>query len=233
MSYKARNCELTLSEDPLVQIDENLQLEQDVFVPLSAARKLYVYETKDFWRQIKTAASAITASALYLNQYKKTHPDLLAKGDNLQGPVYVDSTAHISPSAKVGPNVAIGPGVVVNDGARIANAIVMEGSVIDKHAVVINSIVGSNCRLGQWARVDGEPEPVTEVKGQISVSVLASETTLAPETHVRSCIVLPNVSLVLWVVLTRRNCSTRAPRTRFSSNCLYFFFVALLDVMNI
>lgn len=46
------------AEDPLLQLqsDEILQLEQDVIVPLAAAKKMYVYETNDFWRQIKTAA---------------------------------------------------------------------------------------------------------------------------------------------------------------------------------
>jgi mannose-1-phosphate guanylyltransferase len=44
------------AEDPLVKQDENLQLEQDVIVPLVAGRKIYVYETTDFWRQMKTAA---------------------------------------------------------------------------------------------------------------------------------------------------------------------------------
>ena len=44
------------AEDPLVKPDEILRLEQDVIVPLAAAKKMYVYETKDFWRQIKTAA---------------------------------------------------------------------------------------------------------------------------------------------------------------------------------
>jgi mannose-1-phosphate guanylyltransferase len=44
------------AEDPLVQSDEMLRLEQDVIVPLAAARKMHVYETKDFWRQIKSAA---------------------------------------------------------------------------------------------------------------------------------------------------------------------------------
>lgn len=44
------------AEDPLVKQDENLQLEQDVIVPLAAARKIYVHETTDFWRQMKTAA---------------------------------------------------------------------------------------------------------------------------------------------------------------------------------
>lgn len=35
--------------------DERLSLEQDVLVPLSQTKKLFVYETKDFWCQIKTA----------------------------------------------------------------------------------------------------------------------------------------------------------------------------------
>lgn len=47
------------AEDPLVKQDENLQLEQDVIVPLAAARKIYVHETTDFWRQMKTAAYVI------------------------------------------------------------------------------------------------------------------------------------------------------------------------------
>ncbi|WOO77016.1 Mannose-1-phosphate guanyltransferase alpha [Vanrija pseudolonga] len=183
------------AEDPLVVLDENLQLEQDVIERLAAAKKLYVYESKDFWRQIKTAASAVTANSLYLQRFEKTHPDLLTKGPNITAPVYVHPTATIDPSAKVGPNVAIGPHVFLGEGARVVNAIILDNSTIDKHAVVVNAIVGSNSTLGQWARVDGEPEPETEVKGKISVSVLASDVQVLPETHVRSCIVLPNKSL--------------------------------------
>ena len=47
---------LTRRQDPLVPSDERLRLEQDVIVPLAAARKMYVYESKGFWRQIKSAA---------------------------------------------------------------------------------------------------------------------------------------------------------------------------------
>lgn len=184
------------AEDPLIESDENLQLEQDVIAPLASQRKMYVYETSDFWRQIKTAASAVTASSLYLRRFQKTNPDLLAPpAGNIIEPAFVHPTATIDATAKVGPNVAIGPGVTVGEGARVANAIILDGSTIDKHAVVVNSIVGSNARLGQWARVDGEPEPETEVSGQISVSIIGSEVSLAPEVHVRSCIVLPNVGL--------------------------------------
>lgn len=35
--------------------DQRLRLEQDVLGPLAGSKKLFVYVTKDFWRQIKTA----------------------------------------------------------------------------------------------------------------------------------------------------------------------------------
>jgi mannose-1-phosphate guanylyltransferase len=154
-----------------VKRDENLRLEQDVFVPMAAARKLYVHTSTDFWRQMKTAASAVTASSLYLSRYHKTSPELLQTGANIVGPCYIDPTARIDPTAKIGPNVAIGPFVNVGPGVRVKDAIVMEGSSLEQHACVLNSIVGTNCRLGAWSRVDGQPESEQD-KGQISVTVL-------------------------------------------------------------
>lgn len=141
-------------------------------------------------------SSAVTASSLYLSRYNKTNPSLLAKSSSSPSviqPCYIDPSATIAPSAKIGPNVAIGPFVNVGEGVRVKDAIVMEGSTLEKHACVLNSIVGTNCTIGPWARVDGLPEPEQDTK-QISVTVLATEVTLAPETLVRSCIVLPNVS---------------------------------------
>jgi mannose-1-phosphate guanylyltransferase len=75
----------------------------------------------------------------------------------------------------------------------------MEGTTLEKHSCVLNSIVGTNCTIGPWARVDGVPEPEQDTK-EISVTVLATEVELAPETLVRSCIVLPNVRGPLLLV---------------------------------
>lgn len=117
--------------------------------------------------------SAVTASSLYLKQFSKTDPTrLTASAPNVIQPVYIDPSAQIDPSAKIGPNVAIGPGVVVEKGVRVKDAIIMEGSTLADHSCVLNSIVGMDCQIGKWARVDGEPEPEEEVKGQISVTVL-------------------------------------------------------------
>ncbi|EKC98356.1 Psa2p [Trichosporon asahii var. asahii CBS 8904] len=193
------------SLNPLAPSDEKLQLEENVIAPLSAARKMTVFVCTEPWRQIKTAASALAASALYLDSYKAQHPELLyhqqqqkdqSSCPTIVEPVYIDPSASIDASAKIGPNVAIGPGVQVGDGVRICNAMVMEGSELASHAVVSQAIVGERCSLGLWARVDGEPEREDEEgKRDISVSVLASEVALMPEVHVRSCIVLPNKTL--------------------------------------
>lgn len=153
---------------------------------------LYIYKTD------KTASSAVTATALYLANYKSTNPSLLAPASpNIIPPTFIDPSAAIDPSAKIGPNVAIGPNVTVRQGVRIKDAIVLEGSTLEKHSCVLNSIVGTNSQIGAWSRVDGEQEFEKEVKGKISVTILASEVSLAPETMVRSCIVLPNVRQII------------------------------------
>lgn len=101
----------------------------------------------------------MTASSLYLGRFAKTNPSLLAKASaQVLSPSYIDPSAHIDPSAKIGPNVAIGPNVTIGAGVRVKEAIIMEGSTVEQHATVLNSIVGTNCHIGPWARVDGEPE---------------------------------------------------------------------------
>lgn len=145
-------------------------------------------------------SSAVTATALYLSNYKLTNPSLLAPpAPNIIPPTFIDPSATIDPSAKIGPNVAIGPNVTVGQGVRIKDAIVLEGSTLEKHSCALNSIVGTNSHIGAWSRVDGEQEFDREVKGKISVTILASEVSLAPETMVRSCIVLPNVRVYFFM----------------------------------
>ncbi|KFY08461.1 hypothetical protein V492_06208, partial [Pseudogymnoascus sp. VKM F-4246] len=48
--------------------NEVLRLEQDILADLADSRQFFVHETKDFWRQIKTAGSAVPANALYLQK---------------------------------------------------------------------------------------------------------------------------------------------------------------------
>lgn len=86
--------------------DEKLRLEQDLISPLSASHKLYMYETHEFWRQIKTAGSAVPANAAFLEQFSKQQPERLRKrgvagGPEIIGAVYIHPSAQIDPTAKV------------------------------------------------------------------------------------------------------------------------------------
>jgi mannose-1-phosphate guanylyltransferase len=190
------------AEDPFGEQDDLLRLEQDVIVPLAASKKMFVYESKDFWRQIKTAGSAVPASALYLAQFQKTNSKLLTPpgkagsgGPMILPPVFIDPTAEVDETAKIGPNVSLGPAVRIAAGARVKDAILMEGAFVDKHACVQNAIVGKDCKIGQWSRIDGEPAAMDGDGKQLDITILATNVTVAKETVIRSCIVLPSKTL--------------------------------------
>ncbi|KLU93035.1 hypothetical protein MAPG_11976, partial [Magnaporthiopsis poae ATCC 64411] len=55
-------------EDEGESQNEVIRLEQDILSDMADNKQFFVYETKDFWRQIKTAGSAVPANALYLQQ---------------------------------------------------------------------------------------------------------------------------------------------------------------------
>ncbi|CAO3626907.1 unnamed protein product [Cunninghamella blakesleeana] len=185
--------------------DDRLRLEQDLLRPLSENRKLYVYVTKQPWRQIKTAGSAVGANALYLEQQAKENPDRLAKknpnGPEILGAVYIHPSAQIDPSAKIGPNVSIGPRVHVGKGVRIKDAIILDNVQIGSASCVLHSVIGWNSKIGSWARVEGSSIAdhniammENGIKSQ-SITILGKEVSVMDETIIRNCIVLPHKEL--------------------------------------
>lgn len=189
-----------IQEDDEEKKNEVLRLEQVILGDLADSKQFYVYETKDFWRQIKTAGSAIPANALYLQKAMQTGSSELAMPSiNLSPPVFIHPTATIDPTAKLGPNVSIGPRVVVGAGVRIKESIVLEDSEIKHDSCILNSIIGWNSRIGAWARVEGTPTPVnihttSTVKNGIkvqSITILGKECGVGDEVRVQNCVCLP------------------------------------------
>ncbi|KTW30788.1 hypothetical protein T552_00500 [Pneumocystis carinii B80] len=202
-----RNKEMSSSSfDP----DERLRLEQDVLAPLSQTKKLFVYETKDFWRQIKTAGSSVLANALYLLYSQKENDQKFFKdsGPEIVPPVYIHPSASVSHSSKLGPNVSIGLNVKIHSGVRISNAIILDGAEIKPNASVLHSIIGRRSRVGQWARVEGTPTLPTQHNTTIlrngvkiqSITVLANDVVIDDEVRVQNCIVLPHKEIKVGVV---------------------------------
>ncbi|ORZ00931.1 nucleotide-diphospho-sugar transferase [Syncephalastrum racemosum] len=201
-----RKKDLTEENDYLwTPSDDRLRLEQDLLRPLSEAHKLYVYVTEKFWRQIKTAGSAIPANAAYLEQQAEEHPEKLAQrqssGPEIIGAVYIHPSAHVDPTAKIGPNVSIGPRVNIGKGVRIKDSIILDNVQIGSASCVLHSVIGWNSKVGTWARVEGSPAGdhnsemmVNGVKSQ-SITILGKEVTVMDETIIRNCIVLPHKEL--------------------------------------
>lgn len=191
-----------------------LRLEQDVIAPLAERNALYVYESTGFWCQIKTAGSPIVANHLYLdcyasqglpNYYPKQCPRA-QNGPEILGPVYIHPTAVLHPTAKIGPYVSIGPDCHIGQGARLHHAILVSSITVSDFAYVHQSILGTGCTLGKWARVEGSPEspfqPLLAKAGSHAghaaregVSILAGDIHVKAESQIRHCVVLPHKEL--------------------------------------
>ncbi|PHH68236.1 hypothetical protein CDD80_145 [Ophiocordyceps camponoti-rufipedis] len=187
-------------EDDTTRGNEAIRLEQDILGDMADSKQFFVYETKDFWRQIKTAGSAVPANALYLQRaLQLSSSELVPASANMVPPVFVHPTAQVHPTAKLGPNVSIGPRVVVGAGARVKESIVLEDCEIKHDACVLYSIIGWGSRVGAWARVEGTPTPpgshsTSIVKSGVkvqSITILGKDCAVGDEVHVQNCICLP------------------------------------------
>lgn len=180
--------------------DDLLQLEQDVLPQLADDGDLFVYTTTSFWRQVKEASSALVANQLYLDETQIEQSKLLASGDNIKGPVYIDPSAKIDPTAKLGPYVTVGAGVDVGAGARLRNTVVLNKATIKPNAVVLNSIICPQVKIGRWARVEGSSVGVNEYEPSIikdgvkvpRVTILAQDVAVSDEAHIQNSVVLPH-----------------------------------------
>ncbi|CAI7588639.1 unnamed protein product [Penicillium bialowiezense] len=187
-------------DDEDAEKSEVLRLEQDILSDLADSNRFFVHETKDFWRQIKTAGSAVPANALYLQKaFQAESSELTAPSATIVPPVYIHPTASVDPTAKLGPNVSIGPRVVIGAGARVKDSIVLEDAEIRHDACVMHSIIGWSSRVGAWARVEGTPIPVSSHSTSIvkqgikvqSITILGKECGVGDEVRVQNCVCLP------------------------------------------
>lgn len=181
--------------------NEVLRLEQDILSDLADSNRFFVLETKGFWRQIKTAGSAVPANALYLQKaFQSESEELESPSATMVPPVYIHPSATVDPTAKLGPNVSVGPRAIIGPGVRVKESIVLEDAEIRHDACVLYAIIGWNSRVGAWARVEGTPTPAdgshstsiikNGVKVQ-SITILGKECSVGDEVRVQNCVCLP------------------------------------------
>ncbi|KAH6781212.1 ADP-glucose pyrophosphorylase family protein [Perilla frutescens var. hirtella] len=173
-----------------------VRLDQDILSPLAGKKQFYVYETKDYWEQIKTPGMSLKCSGLYLAQFRITSPHLLASGDGtkkatVSGDVYVHPSAKVHPTAKIGPNVSISANARIGAGVRLVNCIILDDVEIKENAVVIHAIIGWKSSIGRWSRVQASGDH----NAKLGVTILGESVTVEDEVVVINSIVLPNKTL--------------------------------------
>lgn len=195
---------------------ETIWLEKDVLGPLAGTNTAFLFQTSNWWSQIKTAGSAIYANRHYLALYREQNPARLSPEDAKEGPtiigdVFVHSSAIVSPSAVLGPNVSVGRGVKIGAGARVRESILLGNSSIGEHSLVIYSVIGWDSSVGNWSRVEGTPDdpnpnkPFAKIEnsnlfnynGQLnpSITILGSSVAVPGEVMILNSIVLPHKEL--------------------------------------
>lgn len=186
----------------------SVSLERDVFPSLASSSTFFAFRTERWWSQLKSAGAAIYANRHCLALYP---PSKLAKGEGIQGHVYVDPEAVVEDGAVVGPNVSVGAGARIGAGARVREAIILEGAQIGQHSLVTNAIVDCKSSVGEWSRVIGTPtgpnpnmafakmeaKPLFRPDGRLNpaITILGSSARVPPESILLNSIVLPHKEL--------------------------------------
>ena len=47
--------------------------------------------------------------------------------------------------------------VIVGAGARVKESIILGGSVVGEHSLILYTVIGMNTKVGDWSRVEGTP----------------------------------------------------------------------------
>jgi len=188
-----------------------MSLEREILPELANQEELFGLVSSDPFVQIKSAASAVSASDFYLGNWRKNDAENLANGKNIIGDVFIHPSAKVDENAVIGPNVAIGPRAKIEKGTRIRNAIVLDDVTIQEHSIVIDAIIGWASVVGKWCRIEGTPPVVNpdapysriesdrlfDGSGRLipSSTVLGRGVCVGDEEVVRNCIVMPSKNI--------------------------------------
>lgn len=157
-------------------------IEKEIFPVMAREGELYTTELQGFWMDVGQPKDYLTGMCLYLNSVRNKNPTMLHSGSDIVGNVLIDPSVKIGKDCKIGPNVILGKGVVVEDGVRIRRSTVLSGAVIQSHSWVDSTIVGWDCKIGQWARTE-------------NVTVLGEDVKVKDEIYLNGIRVLPHKTI--------------------------------------
>ena len=91
---------------------------------------------------------------MYLEHERILRHVELAQGEGFEGNVLVGRNVTIGANCRIGPNVCIGDDCVIGDSVRLKNCAVMHRTTIQSFSLCMETILGWNCRIGKWCRLE-------------------------------------------------------------------------------
>jgi len=157
-------------------------IEKEIFPKMAEEGQLFSMVLHGFWMDIGQPKDFLAGTYLYLAHLAEHKSPELATGEGINGSVLVDKTARIGKGCLIGPNVTIGPNCVIEDGVRLKNTVILAGTSIGANTWINQSIIGWNCSVGKWVRIQ-------------NISVLGEDVGIADELFVNGGSILPHKAI--------------------------------------
>lgn len=163
-------------------------IEKEVFPEMAKDMQLFAMDLHGFWMDVGQPKDYLTGMRLFLasNRMKESN-SLMKQGEHpggffVTGNVLIHPTAKIGAGSFIGPDVCIGENSVIAPGCRLSNACVMNDSTIGTNSWVNSSIIGWDCSVGKWVRMDG-------------VTVLGEDVHISDEIYINGGKILPHKTI--------------------------------------
>jgi mannose-1-phosphate guanylyltransferase len=126
----------------LMPIDRPVSFEREVF-PALVGKGLYGFPTEGYWLDIGTPERYLEATRYLL---QRSRGGGIAEGE----------ACEIASTARVGPLAVLGDLCRVQAGAVVERAVLFDKALVERDAVVRDSVVGTGARIGAGSRLERE-----------------------------------------------------------------------------
>jgi len=173
-----------------VEDGKKQKISVDLVPKLLKSGRVFAYTHRGLWFDIGVPedylrANLVALSAFYPKGYVDDTSDV--RGE-IVSPIYIGRNTRVSRNSVVGPNTVLLDNVIVGEHSLIRGSLIMRRSRIGSSTYIRDSIVGEECSVGNWVRIE-------------SGTVIGDQVSMADEVFVnRRNYVLPykEISESLW-----------------------------------
>ena len=131
---------------------------QDILPVLANAEQLQSCLLSGHWVKMTDTKAYLNAVGPHLEIMRFMKPQGLSTTPvdgsyTIRGDVVIHPEARVGKGSVLGPRVVVGKGCVIGEGVRIQGSTLLEGTTVESHSIVKDSLVGWRCTVGAWSHI--------------------------------------------------------------------------------